>query len=83
MIVLSHDDSVTADHVDDRTTYYGLMPEWLDAYLASGRDGWTFSLRPMAQFGVADVIYLGDGDDAQFDVVRANVHVYPEPEHCA
>ena len=48
---------------------YGIMPERCESYLSMGAAGeaagWTFSIDDMADFGINNVVYEGDGEYPQ------------------
>jgi len=66
--------------VDDKITYFGLLPGQYRAYLASGMDGWTFSLVDMERFGIDNVSYAGEGRYAHNWNVREQVNILTLPD---
>ncbi|OZG72663.1 hypothetical protein BTA51_14130 [Hahella sp. CCB-MM4] len=46
--------------LDGKFTVYGLMPEYLAAYEASDKRGWSFTLADMEKLGLGKVKYLSD-----------------------
>jgi len=61
--------------VDEKITYYGLLPGQYDRYLQSGRDGWTFSLADMARFGITNITYAGQGSYTSSQAVQEQVNI--------
>jgi len=61
--------------VDDKITYFGLLPGQYQTYLASRLDGWTFSLADMKRFGIDNVSYAGDGRYVDNWNVREQVNI--------
>lgn len=66
--------------VDDKVTYFGLLPGQYRAYLASGMDGWTFSLADMERFGIDNVSYAGEGRYDDNWNVREQVNILTLPD---
>ena len=63
--------------VDAEFTVHGLRPGAIDAWRASGRAGWTYTLDDMERFGLGPVRFLGEGEYATSRQVLRNVFVVP------